>query len=304
MPADLQALRYFLAVAATGSFSRASTLAATTQSAVSKRISALEHEFGARLLHRTGRGATLTDAGRALVPRAEALIAEAAGLADVVRDARDAARGLVRLAVQPSVGWPLVGDLVQAARLRHPEVRLQVFEGTMRQIEEWFAEARIDIGVLSSQLPATNADSEPLLDVPLLLVASAGDPMTRTRSVPFARLARLPLVLATLPNGGRVLLEEQARNQGIELDVVIEVNSIHLIKRMVARGGLYTVATPPAVRTEIAASELSASRIVRPQIVQTFHLAIGGRRQPGAAVRAIAELLRRLAGADSRTSLR
>lgn len=298
MPLELDALRLFLNVAATGSFSRAAALASTTQSAVSKRISALEVDLGARLFRRTGRGAALTDAGRALVPRAEALAAEVAGLGDIVRDARDAPRGLVRLAVQPSIGWPLVGDLVVTARERYPGIRLQIAEGTTRQIDEWLAEGRIDVGVMSNEPAPAHAESEPLFSVPLLLVGSFSDPITNAASVPLSRLAGLPLVIATLPNGGRVLLEERARDHGIELDVVLEVNSIHLIKRIVAREGLYTIASPPSVRAEIAARELSATRIVRPQIGQTFHLALGGRRHPAAAVRAVAELVRRLARRD------
>lgn len=295
MPTELDALRLFLNVAATGSFSRAASLVSMTQSAVSKRISALEVDLGARLFRRTGRGAALTDAGRALLPRAEALTVEAAGLPDVVRDARDAPRGLVRLAVQPSIAWPLVGDIVGRTRELHPGIRLQIAEGTTRQIEEWLADGRVDVGVMSSVPPAAHAESEPLFSVPMLLVGAAGDPTTRSRSVSFARIARLPLVIATIPNGGRVLIEERARQLALELRVVLEINSIHLIKRLVARGGLYTIASPPSVCAEIAARELSAVRIVRPQILQTFHLALGGRRNPGAAVRTIADLVRALA---------
>lgn len=298
MPIEFDALHLFLNVAATGSFSRAAALASTTQSAVSKRISALEEDLGARLFRRTGRGAALTDAGRALVPRAEALTAEVAGLGELVRDARDAPRGLVRLTVQPSIGWPLVGDLAVATRERHPGIRLQISEGTTGQIEEWLAEGRIDVGVMSSEPAGTHVETERLFSVPLLLAASVDDPITRAPSVPLSRLAGLPLVIATLPNGGRVLLEERAREHGVELNVVLEVNSIHLIKRMVARDGLYTIASPPSVRAEIAAGELSAARIVRPQIVQDFHLALGGRRRSGAAVRAVADLVRRLARGD------
>jgi len=59
-PIELEPLRLFLQVAATGSFSRAATLAASTQSAVSKRIGALERQLAVRLFERTGRGARLT----------------------------------------------------------------------------------------------------------------------------------------------------------------------------------------------------------------------------------------------------
>ena len=70
---ELRQLKYFLAVAANGSFSRVAALCGSTQSAVSKSISALEKEWSVRLFHRTGRGAGLTPAGRALLPKAESL---------------------------------------------------------------------------------------------------------------------------------------------------------------------------------------------------------------------------------------
>lgn len=77
---ELRNLKLFVDVAATGSFSRAATLAELTQSSVSKAVSQLEVELGARLFDRTGRGALLTEAGRALLPRATALLADAQSL--------------------------------------------------------------------------------------------------------------------------------------------------------------------------------------------------------------------------------
>ena len=227
--------------------------------------------------------------------RAEALTAEAAGLADYLARERDTPKGTVRFAVQPSIGWPLVGDLVTAVAARFQGIRLQVAEGTTRQIEEWLADGRVDLGVVSTAPPGIRAEASRLFSVPTLLVSRAGDPALLRPTFPFARLAGLPIVIATMPNGGRVLLEEEARRHRLALNIVLEVNSIHLIKRLVAAGGLYTIASPPAVATEIAAGELAAVRIVQPVMRQTFHLAIGGRRQPAAAISAVAELVRALA---------
>jgi len=292
---ELRDLRLFLVVAAAGSFSRAATITSSTQSAVSKRIAALESELGAVLFQRTGRGAALTDAGRTLLPRAESMTAEAAGLADLVNQAGAAPRGLVRLALQPSVGWPLTGELVAEVRERHAGIRLEIAEGSMRQIEEWIADGRIDLALMSGRPQSAHADAQALFSLPLLLLSKAGDPATRHRSVPFVRLAGLPLMIASAPNGARLMLEEAARRCGIALDVVLEVNSIHLIKKLVARGDYLTIITPPAVAAEVAAGELATARIVGPAIRQTFYLATGGRRHPGPAVRAVAELVRRLA---------
>jgi len=128
------------------------------------------------------------------------------------------------------------------------------------------------------------------------LVAKPGDALAQRRTIPFERFARLPLVIATMPNGGRVLVEEEARNAGIALNVVVELNSIHVMKKLVARDGLYSLASPSAVAAEVAAKQLAFSRIVSPEIRQTFYLVVGARRHASAAVQAVAGFLRDLSG--------
>jgi DNA-binding transcriptional LysR family regulator len=295
-PIELEPLRLFLQVAATGSFSRAATLTSSTQSAVSKRIGALERQLDARLFERTGRGARLTSAGRRLLPRAEALTAEIDRLPEFVADDARNLAGVVRLSLQPSVSWPLVGDLVAAVRQRHPNLQLQIAEGPTRQIEESLADGRIDLGVVSLPPARVVGESAPLFHVAGCGVATAGDAPARRATIPFERFARLPLVIATMPNGGRVLIEEEARNAEIALNVVVELNSIHVMKKLVARGGLYSLASRSAVAAEVAAKELALSRIVSPQIRQTFYLVVGARRHASAAVQAVAGLVRDLAG--------
>jgi DNA-binding transcriptional LysR family regulator len=293
---ELEPLRLFLHVAATGSFSRAATLTSSTQSAVSKRIAALERRLDVRLFERTGRGARLTPAGRRLLPRAEALTAEIDRLPEFVADDSRSLAGVVRLSLQPSVSWPLVGDLVGAVRLRYPNLHLQIAEGPTRQIEESLVDGRIDLGVVSVPPAPGVGATEPLFNVQLGLVAKAGDAQARRATVSFKQFARLPLVIATMPNGGRVLAEEEARNAGVVLNVVVELNSIHVMKKLVARGGLYSLASRSAVAAEVAAKELALSRIVSPEIRQTFYLVVGARRHASAAVQAVAALVRNLAG--------
>ena len=93
-----------------------------------------------------------------------------------------------------------------------------------------------------------------------------------------------------------MLVEEEARNAGIALNVVVELNSIHVMKKLVARGGLYSLASLNAVAAEVAAKELALSRIVSLEIRQTFYLVVGARRHASVAVQAVAGLLRDLAG--------
>lgn len=291
---EIAKLKLFLDVAATGSFSRAATLADTTQSSVSKAVSQLEAELGARLFDRTGRGAALTAAGRALLPRASALLADAQSLSSLMADLTGAVLGTVRFAVQPSVSWPLVHDLLTTTRLRHPGIRVQVDDGTTHQIEEWLAEGRCDLGVMSRAPSLERIESWPLFSLPLLLVSKAGAPQTARATVPFSALSAVALITPTAPNGGRMLIEEEARSRGMRLNIAQEVNSASLVKRITARGDFCMVATWPWIATEVAAGELSATRIVEPELRQTFCLAVGGRRQPSAAVRAVAAIVREL----------
>ncbi len=198
--------------------------------------------------------------------------------------------------MQPSVSWPLCGDLVALARRRHPNVRLQIAEGPTRQIEESLADGRVDLGIVSLAPPPALGEFHTLFEVPLGLVARADDPEVRRRTIPFSRFARLPLAIATMPNGGRVLVEEEARRAGLTLNIAVEVNSIHVMKKLVARGGLYSLASPNAIAVEVAAKELAGARIVEPEIWQTFFLVVSARRHASAAVQAVAQMIRELAG--------
>jgi len=293
----LDDLKLFLAVAASGSFSRAATLAGTAQPAVSKRIAALERQLDVTLFERTGRGARLTEAGRALVGRAEALTHAADSLADALAADVLQARGTVRVAIQPSVAWPLVRDLFMRIRSTQPGVRLEVAEAPTGQIAAWLREGRHDIGVLNQPGQELLPNVEPLFAPALLLISRAGDPLTSRATVRFDRLDRLPLITSVQPNGGRVLLEETARRRRLRLDVVMDVYSIHLIKKLVSEGLAYSIGTMTAIREEVAAGRLGAARIVAPTLAQPFFLSITSTRPPSAAVRIVAQAVRDVAAA-------
>src|SRR5919197_964246 len=85
---DVRRLRVLREVAARGSFSAAAEALSFTQSAISQHVAALERETGARLVERGSRGIRLTDAGRALVAHADAILARI--------DAAEEARVLLR----------------------------------------------------------------------------------------------------------------------------------------------------------------------------------------------------------------
>jgi DNA-binding transcriptional LysR family regulator len=290
---EIRQLQFFLDVAATGSFSRAAALGMTSQSTVSKGISELERDLGARLFERTGRGATLTPAGVDLLPQAEDLVGDCVRLKAWMSERRGQVSGTVRLAVQPGLSWPLLEAVLADLRPRHPALGFQVSEGTTNQIEEWLGDGRAEVGVLSRAPSSGSAQSWPLFSLPLLLVERAATAGAAEAELSFDRLREIPLVLSTARNGARLLVEEEARRRGLDLRVDLEINALGLIKQVVAHSGLCTIAAWPAVYQEVQRGELAVRRLIEPEFRHTYHVAVGSRRQPTPAMRCVADAIRR-----------
>jgi len=289
---ELTDLKLFLAVASSGSFSRAAQLAGVTQSAISKRVLDLELTLGQRLFVRHGRGAVVTDAGRLLVQHAESLLRDADALPQILRGAMAPLQGDVRLAVQASISWPLLRHLQQVLATPYPGIRLQVVEAPTRQIVELIQEGRVDLGVLSEWGPERLPLTEALFESRLLLVGPSSDPLAASRSIRFQRLLDLPLIVSPMPNGARVLIESAARAAGASLTVEMEVHSVHLIKKMVHAGWGYTVALHESVQEELDRGVLAACPITAPAMSQRFYLSVSSRRKPSGAIGLVAGLIR------------
>src|ERR1700732_3462251 len=100
---ELHQLRYFCAVAETGSFSRAAIHTHVSQPSLSQQILKLEDELGARLFDRLGRSVRLTEIGRTFLPRARAVLRELEAAKGDVDERKDSVGGSVTIGVIPTV---------------------------------------------------------------------------------------------------------------------------------------------------------------------------------------------------------
>src|SRR3989442_15174458 len=99
MVVELDHVEAFVAIVRRGGFTRASSVLHLSQPAISRRVHLLERELGAPLFERMRSGTVLTDAGRAFLPHAEAMLASMRDAADAVGALRGTSRGAVTLAV-------------------------------------------------------------------------------------------------------------------------------------------------------------------------------------------------------------
>ncbi|WP_369186875.1 LysR family transcriptional regulator [Streptomyces sp. R08] len=185
-------LRVFLAVAGTGSFTVAARALGWTQSAVSRQISSLELALGgAPLFDRLPRGVRLTEAGRVLVPYAEAVAESLHGAVRELTALREVAGGRVRFGAFATADSALVPRALAAFLTRHPGVRLSREEGLTPRLLDRLTSGHLDLAIVSTtgRAPLDTYELRHLLDESLYVAVPADHPLAGQGPVRLSQLA-------------------------------------------------------------------------------------------------------------------
>ena len=303
LTAELHKWRAFLAIAELGSLTRAALYLNSNQSLLSRQLNALERDCKARLFARTGRGVTLSDVGLRILPQVKALLGSAEGLEQEIRgEAREPA-GQVVLGSLPSITNAIVAQLYLRLRTKYPEIQLRLLEGSSGQVEEWMADARVDIAILYRYGKAISNQEQPLATVDSYLIGAPGDRLTRAPEVPFAALDGLPLVLPGAPNGLRTALDSLSRQEKIGLQPLLEADSLPVMRSMVAEANLYTVLPIHTVWQEVRDGRLQAARLISPTLQRIVSMELARAKGPGKAVSAVAAEIQALVDEGARRGM-
>ncbi|MEV1084675.1 LysR family transcriptional regulator [Streptomyces sp. NPDC050211] len=173
-------LRVFLEVARNGSFTVAARTLGWTQSAVSRQVSSLEAALGgAPLFDRLPRGVRLTEAGRVLVPHAEAVVGALHGAARELAALREVAGGRLRFGAFATADAALVPRALAAFRARHPGVLLTREEGFTPALLDRLTAGHLDLAVVSTTggTPLDAYELHHLLDESLYVAVPADHPL-------------------------------------------------------------------------------------------------------------------------------
>ncbi|MFJ9682094.1 LysR family transcriptional regulator [Streptomyces sp. NPDC101194] len=182
----------FLAVALEGSFTGAARTLGYTQSAVSRQVQSLEEEAGAQLFERLPRGVRLTEAGRVLLPHAEAVRNRLTAARAELDALRTLDGGLLRLGSFSSANATLVPRAQAEFRVRHPGVTITRIEGPSVKHLGRIVGGEEDLAVVSPALgapPPDGATLHHLLDEPMLVALPRGHAHAGRRAVRLADLA-------------------------------------------------------------------------------------------------------------------
>jgi LysR family nitrogen assimilation transcriptional regulator len=290
---DLEQVELFVLVAELQSLSKAAIRRDLSASALGRKLAALEVESSGPLLHRTGRGVKLTQLGERVLPMATSLLAQAEAFKREMNATGSMCRGPVHIACLPALVSPVLTRVVLLARERFPEVVIHAAEGYPNQIEQWLVDGKVDLGFVLRAPP--ESDEAPLATARGCLVGRKQDRVTQQVEVDFKALDGLPLLQPAAPSAFRSAIAETARKLGIKLNIVAEIDSMALMKDMVAAGVGYALLTKTTVRKELENGELSAAPIVNPGIVRTIYLGTPHRKAESLAAREVARLIRQVA---------
>lgn len=251
----------FVRVARQGGFSRAAAQMRIAQSALSRRVTRLEHQLGVKLLTRHGRGVRLTEHGVALVDRATGLMNELESIEQNLLASSNEPSGDVRIALPPTTAQVMVPLIVAEMRERFPRVKLHVREGYGGSLHNWVAEGNVDLAVLYNPEESTDVQITPLLREPLYLVAPTHDTslpkqVWKNDRIHIKQLGALPLILPSHSHSLRTMLERLAADRRITLHIVNKIDGMRSTKAMVEAGLGYTIFSYAGVYEEVSAGKL------------------------------------------------
>jgi DNA-binding transcriptional LysR family regulator len=152
---ELRHLEHFIAVAETGSFTRAATVVHVGQSALSASVRALERQLGTRLFDRTTHSVDLTEAGTALIAEARHTLRAAEAARDAVAAVSGGTRGTLRIGIMHSMTAIDLAGLLSRFRIERPLVRIEPHthpSGSAGLIDA-VAEHRLDVAIAALPTP-------------------------------------------------------------------------------------------------------------------------------------------------------
>jgi LysR family cyn operon transcriptional activator len=238
----LRHLKYLLAVADHGNFSRAAQALHVSQPTLSQQIKQLEESLGAELLDRSARLVRPTDAGAAYIEYARKVLRDLEAGKRAIHDVKDLSRGTLRLAMTPTFMAYLAGPLIREFSSRHPGIRLSVFELSMGEIEARLADDSLDLAIAFSDVRDPDIECEPLFVETLsVMVGQVHPQFGREEALTGEELASLPLVLLTKDFFTRTCIDDYCREHGIAPTVDMQANSVSAILEIIRHVPVATI---------------------------------------------------------------
>lgn len=240
---ELRQLRYFLATAQCMSFSRAAETLFISQSTLSQQIRCLEEELGEPLFLRTSHHMALTEAGKQILPMAEATCRMADACKHSILDRKKHVEGPLRIGVTNSCS-ALLATTLRTFITAYPRVEVQVFQTDTHSITELLMSKQVDmaITITSAQLAPTVA-AIPIFHDRLCAICSSEHVLAQKKEVTLPEILAYPMILTEKNLYVRRAIDAYAQGLNVELKPRTEVNSPDYMLELVEHSPFITLLT-------------------------------------------------------------
>lgn len=234
---DTATLTAFMEVARAESFSVAATNLHLTQPAVSKRISSLEQSLGVELFDRVGRRIALTEAGRALLPRAQLLLLELEDMRRAVANLSGPVNGTLKVGTSHHIGLHRLPPVLRAFSTQYRDVRLDLRFIDSEEAYDAVLSGDLELGIVTlPPIPDSRLIAREVWDDPLAFVAGIGHPLAKQKKVTLADLTQHAAILPSSSTFTRQIAARLFQESGLELKLSMTTNYLETIKMMASIG--------------------------------------------------------------------
>jgi DNA-binding transcriptional LysR family regulator len=272
---NLKQLEVFIAVAESGSFSRAAEITFLTQSTVSQHISSLEKEFDLKLLDRTGKGALLTEAGKLLLAHARRVIEEAREVPLALNRFRGLAEVELKIGGSNIPACYMIPDCIFSFRERHPGVIITLFQGDSRETLERLKREEVEFALVGACFAEKDLVFTPLTPDRISLAVPAGHRWSGTESILPEDLVGEPLIFREPGSGtGRTFRDELVK-AGLapeQLKVSMCLGSNEAVKQAIQNGAGISFLSELSVKKEVERGEIAIVHVRGLDISRHFYL--------------------------------
>jgi LysR family transcriptional regulator, hydrogen peroxide-inducible genes activator len=264
---EIHQLRYFCAVAETGSFSRAAEQSHISQPSLSQQILKLEDELGARLFDRLGRSVRLTELGKTFLPRARAVLRELEAAKGDVVEGKEFVGGPITVGVIPTVAPYFLPPHLTAFSRKFPQVRLTVVEEITPVLLERLRAGTIDVAILALPIRGHEFNAFPLLTERLFAALPKKHKLKTQRSLSLKDLRAEPFLLLRDGHCFRDTAVAACDRARLDPQIVFESGQFSSLLSMVSAGIGVSIVPEMAIEKK---SQCRYIRIADKQAVRTI----------------------------------
>lgn len=220
---NLDQLETFLAVARSGSFTKAAPVVHRTQSAVSRQIQELERSLGATLFERLGKQVLLTDAGRIVFDDAPQLLRQAVNLQQRLRDIGRGLSGELRIGATVSAATTFMPDVLARFHRRHSAVSVGLTPGQSEALIAKLRRNEIDVAILGSDVREPDLKIRHRVPDELVLVAAPDNPLVRRKALKPRELEAADFILREPGSDSRRMVEEWLDENRVTVKTLLDL---------------------------------------------------------------------------------